>query len=136
MRLVRLIYTSRMKDGVDPSELARIHETAMRNNQASGTTGMLAFGNDRFLQLLEGSRTAVNHLYSKISADSRNTDVALLEYSEIVERDFDQWSMKLVLVTDQKKILLRKFSTTDDFDPYNMSGQSAYRLLLSLRNLG
>lgn len=109
MRLVRLIYTSTLNDGVDPSELARIHETALRKNAKSGVTGLLAFGNDHFLQVLEGGRTAVNRVYAEISADTRHKNAILLEYSEIVERDFDEWSMKLVMLTDQKKSYLENF---------------------------
>lgn len=134
MRLVRLIYTSKLNDGVDPSELARIHETALRNNAKTGMTGMLAFGNDKFLQVLEGGRVAVNQVFTKIAADPRHKYALLLEYTEIVERDFDQWSMKLVMLTDQKRVLLRKYSTTDDFDTYKLSGRSAYKLLIALRD--
>lgn len=134
MRLVRLIYTSKINDGTDPSELARIHDTALRNNAKNGITGILAFGNDHFLQVLEGGRVAVNQVYAKIANDPRHKNALLLEYSEIVERDFDQWSMKLVMLTGQKKVLLRKFSTSDDFDTYKLSGESAYRLLLALRD--
>lgn len=134
MRLVRLIYTSKLNDGIDPSELARIHETALRNNAKTGMTGMLAFGNDHFLQVLEGGRIAVNQVFAKIAADPRHKEALLLEYREIAERDFDQWSMKLVMLTDQKKVLLRKYSTSDDFDTYKLSGESAYKLLLALRD--
>jgi len=134
MQLVRLIYTSKLNDGIDPSELARIHETALLNNAKSGMTGLLAFGNDYFLQVLEGGRVEINHLYSNLSKDPRHKEALLLQYTEIVERDFDQWSMKLVMLTNQKKILFRKFSTTDDFDTFKLSGESAYRLLLALRD--
>ena len=133
MRLVRLIYTSKLSAGVNPAELAKIHETALRNNEKFGLTGMLAFGNDYFLQVLEGGNSAVNQLYNRICADDRNKNPLLLEYSEIAERDFAKWSMKLILLTEQKKSLLRNYSASDDFDTYKLSGHNAYRLLLALR---
>jgi hypothetical protein len=133
MRLVRLIYTSKLNDGVNPRELANIHETALRNNDKAGLTGMLLFGNDYFLQVLEGGNFAVNRLYNRICNDDRNKDPLLLEYVEIAERDFAKWSMKLILLTEQKKSFLRTYSVGEDFDATKLSGQNAYRLLLALR---
>jgi hypothetical protein len=75
----------------------------------------------------------VNLLYSKIIVDPRNELNVLLEYGEIVEREFEDWSMKLVLLTAANSKKLRKFSTMSDFDPFVLSGSSAHKLLLSLR---
>ena len=134
MRLVRLIYANTFKSKtVDASELSRIHEKAKTANLSLDIAGMLVFGNDFFLQCLEGGREAVNSLYSKIASDPRHERSLLLEYSELTEKDFDQWSMKLVLLTPEKMKFLRKFSATSTFDPYKMRGKSGHQLMLSLR---
>ena len=88
MRLVRLIYASKFKKDVNPSELNRIHEEAVAFNSKNHISGILVFGEDFFLQYLEGGREAVNNLYNKITADPRHTSNLILDYSEISERQF------------------------------------------------
>ncbi|NDG85670.1 MAG: BLUF domain-containing protein [Proteobacteria bacterium] len=103
MNLVRLIYASTFKTStVDSSELSRIHKTANEVNAKFDITGILVFGNDYFLQCIEGEREAVNRLYTNILADSRHERSVLLEFAEIHERDFDEWSMKEYLKPEAK----------------------------------
>lgn len=94
---------------------------------------MLIFGEDYFLQCLEGGRTAVNHRCNSIVADPHHERGMLLSYGEIDERSFAEWDMKLVLVTEKKAELLRRFSIRGRFDPYTMTGKSALALMLALR---
>jgi len=136
MNLVRLIYASTFKSStVDASELSRIHKTASEVNAKFDITGILVFGNDYFLQCIEGEREAVNRLYTNILLDSRHERSVLLEFAEVHERDFDEWSMKLVLLTKDKAKWIRRFSGTSDFDPYQLTAQSARKLLLSLKSV-
>ena len=132
MRLVRLIYASTLSKKTDPSELKNIHEVATTHNSEENITGILVFGNDYFLQCLEGGPEAVNKLYYKITADKRHDHPVLLEYAEISERDFDDWAMKLVLLTPKKMKALRRYSIADGFNPYLLSGASALKLMISL----
>ncbi len=134
MRIVRLIYASTFTKNTDPSELKKIHDCAVEKNKTSSVTGMLIFGNDFFLQCLEGGREAVNRIYHKIILDSRHTHPLLLEYSEVSEREFETWSMKLVLLTPEKIKLLSRYCVNDVFNPYEMSAASALKLMLSLKN--
>lgn len=135
MRLVRLIYASTLKKDIAQSELSKIHERAKLKNLEFDITGLLVFGNDYFLQCIEGGREVVNRLYSNITADARHEHSVLLEYSEPAERDFDEWSMKVVLLKKENSKSLRRFSTIADFNPYLLSGPSAHRLMLSLRKV-
>lgn len=134
MRLVQLTYASTLSPGVDVSELARIKESSERNNPKNGISGTLVFGNDFFLQHLEGGREAVNQLFNKISRDPRHSHILLLDYSELAERDFDQWAMRVLLLTQEKINLILKFTTTGNFNPYEMSGQSTVALLKFMRS--
>ena len=129
---LRLIYVSTFKASTDVTELAKIHERARESNSKYDLTGMLVFGNDYFLQCLEGGREPVNRLYANILSDQRHEKVTLLDYTELHERDFGKWSMKLVLITPEKELFLRRFSITSHFDPYQLSGQSARQLMLAL----
>jgi len=133
MHLVRLIYASRFKDEeFDPSELNKILETSKFNNQKHEITGELVFGDDYFLQCLEGERELINQLYSNIVKDPRHSSVTLLEYEQISERYFGDWSMKLVLLTEEKINLVRRFSVSGKFNPFMMNPVSALEFMVAL----
>ena len=133
MRLIRLIYASTIKADTDPSELAKIHEVADEKNGLSSISGLLVFGDDYFLQALEGGREAVNALYHRIMKDPRHTKIVLLEYGDISVRQFEDWRMKLVLLTEKKSQLVKRFSATEKFNPYEMTAPTALSFLQHLR---
>ena len=85
--LVSLLYASRTESEIDEALVNSILEHSRTYNLEHGITGILCAyspGNV-FLQLLEGSRTAVNQLYGNIVRDPRHTDVTVLHYGEIQE---------------------------------------------------
>ena len=86
-----------------------------------GVTGALLLANGIFLQQLEGDRQAVNALYHRILKDPRHKDPAILDFSEIVERQFGSWSMGLISAIQENRQLFLKYSSTAEFDPYKMS---------------
>lgn len=133
MYLVRLVYSSTISNGFGRDDIAEILATAQLKNAQNDVTGLLCFNRKRFLQCLEGSRTAVNSTYHRILGDSRHTNVVLLEYQEIVEREFDSWSMGYVPDSSLTAPLNLKHSGSSEFDPYQMSGDSAHRLLSALK---
>ena len=62
-----------------------------------------------------------------------NHNVIMLQYTEIIEREFSRWEMGYVPDSQLSQQLNLQFSGTSEFDPYKMSGESAHRLLLALR---
>ena len=62
MHLVRLIYASSFNKDLNHSELAKIYEEAKVKNLKNDITGLLVFGNDYFLQCIEGGSEEVNRL--------------------------------------------------------------------------
>ena len=133
MKQVRLIYASRLKSGVETTEVAKIHATALARNAIKQLTGMLVFGEDCFLQCLEGSLIAVNELYVKICKDPRHKDIMLLSFAEIEKQEFDTWAMKLVLMTEKNKDLVLKHTSLDKFQPSEMNGISSLNFLMAIR---
>jgi hypothetical protein len=133
MFLVRLIYTSKTRSGFGPEVIGSILEKSRVNNAKKEVTGLLCFNNNFFLQCIEGSRQAVNDTYHNILNDERHSDIIMLNYTEIIEREFDKWSMGYMPLSSLTKPLNLKYSGTADFDPYEMSGESAHRLMLSLK---
>ena len=132
--LVRLMYASRAGDAVDADSLAAILRRSKDNNPKVGVTGVLCFCTNAriFLQVLEGGRNAVSTLYNRISQDPRHSDVALLAYEEIGERNFASWSMGQVNMSRLNPSLVLKYSESAVLDPYAVSGQASLALFNEL----
>jgi hypothetical protein len=132
MSLFRLIYTSTLSKNVDISTLPQIHSIAKTNNTQHGITGVLLFGNDYFLQCIEGSREEINRLFTKLARDVRHERIEISEYTETSERHFNKWSMNLVILTEKNQKTILPFSSTVYFEPYQMSSESSLKLMLHL----
>ncbi|WP_415905490.1 BLUF domain-containing protein [Neptuniibacter sp. QD48_55] len=133
MFLTRLVYTSTIADNFSPQDIEAIIEIARKNNRKHNVTGMLCFNRKYFLQCLEGSRTQVNKIYYNILNDPRHSNIIMLDYKEISTREFCEWSMGYVPESSLTAPINLKFSGTPEFDPYKMSGESAFQMLLALR---
>ncbi len=131
--LVRLLYVSRSADGkVTPELTESIMAAARAYNLANGITGVLCYGDDIFMQAIEGGRAEINALYSIIMRDSRHKDVVLLHYEEISERRFGGWTMGHVNLAKLNASVVLKYSERPELDPYNMSGKVSLALLEEL----
>ena len=128
--LVRLLYASRAAKAIDPEELDAILRQAKANNQKHGITGVLCLCRNGgvFLQVLEGSRDAVNALYARLLRDSRHGELLLLNYEEICERRFAGWYMGQVNMSRLNPALVLKYSENASLDPYTMCGPAAMAL--------
>jgi hypothetical protein len=126
--LVRLMYASRAVAAVDAEELHSLLRQCRANNPKHGITGVLCFADRIFLQVLEGSRSAVNRLYQRIVNDSRHQDVELLSYQEIDERRFAGWAMGQVQMSGLNPALLLKYSGSATLDPYAVPGRVSMAL--------
>lgn len=135
MFLIRLVYTSTISEGFDTGEIEKILESARVNNAKNSVTGLLCFDRNLFLQCLEGSRTAVNQTYHKILNDPRHSRIIMLDYKEIIQREFSQWTMGYIPQSSLTKPINIQFSGTPEFNPYEMSGESAHQLMLTLKDV-
>ena len=126
------MYASRAIPAVDQEELQAILQRSKAHNPTVGVTGVLCFSGGIFLQVLEGSRSAVNRLYNRIVADARHSEVELLLYEEIKERQFAGWSMGQVNMARLNPSLLLRYSATATLDPYAVSGEVSMSLFKEL----
>lgn len=134
MNLVRLIYASRFCEGkFDTKELSRINHSSQKNNKISELTGILVFGDDFFLQCLEGDREEVSKTYHRISQDPRHESVVILSMEDAIRREFSEWDMKCVILTEANNNLIREFSTTSKFHPHKMHHKNSLELMKALR---
>lgn len=127
--LVRLIYASTATEGVGMTEFKGILQQSQANNNRRDLTGVLAFNSKVFLQGLEGTREQVNALYTRLLRDTRHHTVAILEYAEIDEREWAQWSMGFAAPSADNRALFLKYSGQSVFNPYAMRGSAVKKLL-------
>jgi hypothetical protein len=130
--LVRLLYASRAAEPVTPELVDAILRSSHSHNPALGITGVLCYGGDVYMQVLEGGRSAVNNLYNKIVRDSRHREVMLLLYEEIAERRFAGWTMGHVNLKKTNPSLLLKHSELPELDPFAVTGAASMALLEEL----
>lgn len=134
MFLTRILYVSTATEQFKPEDIDNILITARKNNPKLDVTGMLCFSKNYFLQCIESSRDNVNKIYHKILNDSRHSNIVLLQYKDISEREFSDWSMSYVPDTSLTASINLKYSQSSVFNPYNMSGDSTHKMMLELRD--
>ncbi|UTA47691.1 BLUF domain-containing protein [Simiduia sp. 21SJ11W-1] len=132
MLLTRLVYTSTISSAFTSDDLEKILEISRKNNPKKGITGMLFFNQKYFLQCLEGSRQEVNATYHKLAKDARHTNIIILDYKEVDFREFSAWSMGYLPESSLTAPIILKYSGLNAFNPYEMSGESAHKMMLEL----
>jgi hypothetical protein len=133
MYLTRLIYASSVTHSLTDVDINNILSGARKNNREHNVTGMLCFDSYSFLQCLEGSRENVNKIYNVIAGDRRHSKLEIIDYKEIDKREFTNWSMGYIPSASMSNSLILKFSGSSKFNPYEMNGDSAYKMLLALK---
>ena len=136
MVLCRLMYASEAVASLAYPDLKDIMEKSEKNNIPVGISGMLCFGNDKFLQILEGERLQISATYERILQDERHYKSELIEFVEIESRLFTNWSMKVVQMGKQfpKKLkeLSLKYSSYPNFDPTVMTSNQCLDFMKEL----
>ncbi len=117
--LVRVVYASRAVGPQTTTVTASILSTAQAQNRKHQITGVLCQGDGLYIQVLEGERSAVNHLYGRIISDRRHKDVEMLHLEEITRRKYPDWSMALVNLSDHDPMVQMKHP---EFDPFSATG--------------
>jgi hypothetical protein len=131
--LVRLLYVSQPVGPVTTTITTLILEKSKSNNKKENITGVLCQGSGLWMQVLEGERSQVNALYSRIMADRIHRNVELLSMEEITKRRFSEWSMALVYLSKDDPLV--KMSHPE-FDPYSASAKDAISLIDELIKTG
>jgi len=105
-----LIYTSRATHEMNENELTELLVQSREKNGRLKITGLLVYGNQEFIQLLEGNKDDVFNLYSTIVKDARHTDVKLIWDAEIEKRNFTDWSMAFLNINSVDLTELKTYS--------------------------
>ena len=76
--LVRLLYVSQPVGPITTTMTTLILEKSNSHNKKENITGVLCQGSGLWMQVLEGERSQVNLLYSRIMVDRNHRNVELL----------------------------------------------------------
>lgn len=93
MDIFGVVYMSRATRAMSPAALDQLLLVARANNAMLGITGVLLYGDRRFCQYFEGSRSDVANVYARIRESSLHTDLVELENQQIPERRLRKWFM-------------------------------------------
>lgn len=92
--MIQVIYTSSAARDLPSGEVFRIVTRSAANNGRDGLCGFLIFFNQRFFQVLEGPKDAVDALMHKVEADPRHHSITIVERKAIAVPSFGSWRMK------------------------------------------
>ncbi len=91
-----LVYISHAAEDISYTDIRDILSVSRKNNAQENVTGLLIFREGYFLQLLEGSETAVKKILGQIMMDDRNHSLRVLIEAEGEQRLFEDWQMAFI----------------------------------------
>jgi hypothetical protein len=91
--MIQTAYVSRAAAPMTQEALLSLLQQCLTNNEASGVTGMLLYGNDTFLQVLEGEEAVLDGVVAKIQKDPRHAAIHFLYRKPVERRQYEGWSM-------------------------------------------
>ena len=91
--IYQLVYSSVPAKKTMQSHLYMILRHARLKNELRGVTGVLAFVDNVFIQVLEGEKKDVMNTFEKIRKDARHTNIKILLEGEVDNRTFPNWEM-------------------------------------------
>ena len=99
--MIQTAYVSRAAETMTQENLLALLQQCLANNEAGGVTGMLLYGNDTFLQVLEGEESVLDTLVDKICKDPRHSNIHFLYRRQLEVRQYEDWSMSFRRVSAQ-----------------------------------
>ena len=98
----RIIYFSKTAYRLSAKELEDLLEQARHANEKTGITGALVYGAGQFLQIIEGTHSAVEALYQRILHDDRHAAVVKIADHAVPERSYSALPMTFREVADEE----------------------------------
>ena len=90
----RLLYISDSTIGDNTGKLDDILGEAIIGNHNNGLTGLLWSTDKKFAQVIEGDEAKINQLLENLEKDLRHSNIDIVDYCDIEEREFGNWSMR------------------------------------------
>ena len=131
--MIQITYISHATEPMTAEQLIALLQQCLKNNVSNSVTGMLLYGNETFLQALEGDEKAVDDLVEKIKKDPRHTNIQFLHRRTIERRQYSEWSMGFKRVSDselQQIEGLRNFGKKDFNFEYLLQHDNVVEVLM------
>lgn len=105
LALHHLIYMSESTQEMNPTEIDSLIKLARFNNFTHGVTGLLLYGEQKFIQILEGQQDNVAFIFEKILMDKRHHSIKVVANTAIEKRMFTNWNMGLILFAEHPNLI-------------------------------
>ncbi|MVN77813.1 hypothetical protein GO988_15890 [Hymenobacter sp. HMF4947] len=128
----QLIYTSHATFSMTDKDLLALLRWSRDWNEQKGVTGVLLYGDNQFVQVIEGPKEVVAYLYTHILRDRRHHGVTELAYGPIVQRIFTQWTMGFHPATSEHLAQVRGYFNPEQLALHNHSLNTRDELLFDL----
>ncbi|MBJ6141993.1 BLUF domain-containing protein [Hymenobacter sp. BT559] len=96
MQVQQLIYQSSPTATLTSTQLQQLLPTWRANNQAATISGLLLYGDEGIMQVLEGPAEHVHQTYARILRDRRHYNIYTVADGLVPTRAFTEWSMGFV----------------------------------------
>ena len=123
--LKQIIYFSRAAINFDAQKLLELMEKARKYNSENGITGILLYGDEVFVQCIEGGEDEVTTLYEKIKTDPRHDQITTLSEVSTPTRSFSEWLMGCVEINDEEALKLSTARWEEMNQEKNSSGNQS-----------
>src|ERR1700753_29270 len=97
-----LIYISSATEMMTEAALAALLPEIRTRNQNLDVTGMLIYGEETFIQVIEGQSDTIQNLFKHIAKDPRHRNVIKLAEGDLRSRNFPDWSMAFTTVNHEE----------------------------------
>lgn len=124
-RLRRLVYVSKItsRNAQDlHSTVRNILTQAQHLNARDNVTGLLAFNNSFFAQVLEGEPETIDRTFGRISKDVRHSLPTIVLEQAVSERSFGAWTMCARPLSQLDNDILDGMERRGAFPPASGSG--------------
>ncbi|SHH59904.1 BLUF domain-containing protein [Cognatishimia maritima] len=99
----RIIYMSTANGNPEQAELEALMQRARRNNERDGITGLVAYHDFTFIQVLEGPEDNVRACFDRIRDSKLHRNIILVYEAHTGARLFDRYAMAFVPSADRNR---------------------------------
>lgn len=117
MKLSYLLYKSVADENITERDLLEISEKSKENNIDHELTGLLLYGNNSFVQILEGDEQNIEILYRKLLTDKRHNNLKVVKRDKLERRYFPTWSMGFRSIGNKEMQLIDKAIEGQSIEP-------------------
>lgn len=127
MGLYKLMYVSDRIKHTD--DIENIEKNSSSFNIQNDITGSLLYTDNNYIQIIEGDNLLLTNLFFKIQSDERHENVRLINFEEIISRNFYYWHTLLINGQSLGKRIEFKHGIKTGFDDILKNEYVSYKLI-------